>query len=162
MRFPLEIFTAMREVWPAELPMSVRLSCTDWAAGGTTADDAVIMGRLFHAAGADMIDCSTGEVTPAQKPVYGRMYQTPLADRIRNEAGVPTIAVGSISEADQMNGIIASGRADLCAIGRPALADASWLLREMARLGRDLVEWPAPYRWGQRVLERSFALEPRT
>jgi anthraniloyl-CoA monooxygenase len=156
LRFPLEVFAAMRAEWPAEKPMSVRISATDWAAGGTTSSEAVLIGRLFHAAGADIIDCSGGEVIPDQKPVYGRMYQTPLADRIRNEGGVPTIAVGAISEGDQINGIIASGRADLCAVGRPYLADASWALREAARLGYREIDWPAPYRWGKSQLERSF------
>ncbi|MDR6856887.1 anthraniloyl-CoA monooxygenase [Variovorax guangxiensis] len=156
LRYPLEVFLAMREAWPQNLPMSVRISATDWAPGGTTADDAVLISRRFHEAGADMVDCSSGEVTPEQKPVYGRMYQTPLADRIRNEGGVPTIAVGAISEADQVNGIIASGRADLCALARPHLADASWLLREAARLGYRDVEWPSAYLWGKDALERSF------
>jgi anthraniloyl-CoA monooxygenase len=134
----------------------VRISATDWAAGGTTADDAVLIARRFREAGADMVDCSSGEVTPEQQPVYGRMYQTPMADRIRNEGGVPTIAVGAISDADQVNGIIASGRADLCALARPHLADASWLLREAARLGYRDVDWPEPYHWGKDALERSF------
>jgi anthraniloyl-CoA monooxygenase len=161
MRFPLEVFQAMREVWPRHLPMSVRISATDWAVGGTTADDAVLISRRFHEAGADMVDCSSGEVTPECKPVYGRMYQTPLADRIRNEGGVPTIAVGAISEADQVNGIIASGRADLCALARPHLADASWLLREAARLGYHDIEWPRPYAMGRAPLERSFSRAAR-
>ncbi|MEO8808521.1 MAG: bifunctional salicylyl-CoA 5-hydroxylase/oxidoreductase, partial [Burkholderiaceae bacterium] len=156
LRFPLEVFKAMRDVWPRHLPMSVRISATDWAAGGTTADDAVLIARRFREAGADMVDCSSGEVTPEQQPVYGRMYQTPMADRIRNEGGVPTIAVGAISDADQVNGIIASGRADLCALARPHLADASWLLREAARLGCRDVDWPEPYRMGKDALERSF------
>ncbi len=156
LRFPLEVFAAIREEWPADKPMSVRISATDWATGGTSSGEAVMISRRFHAAGADMIDCSGGEVIPDQKPVYGRMYQTPLADRIRNEGGVPTIAVGAISEGDQINGIIASGRADLCAVGRPYLADASWALREAARLGYREIDWPAPYQWGKSQLERSF------
>jgi anthraniloyl-CoA monooxygenase len=141
LRFPLEVFTAMRAAWPQDRPMSVRLSATDWAPGGTTVDEAIEIARAFHDAGADVIDVSSGEVTPAQRPVYGRLYQTPLADRVRNEGRVPTIAVGAITEADQVNGVIASGRADLCAIGRPFLSDASWLHRELVRLDRGGVDW---------------------
>ena len=162
LRFPLEVLAAVRSHWPAQLPISVRISATDWAPGGTTVDEAVEIGRRLQAAGADLVDVSSGEVTPAQKPVYGRLYQTPMADRIRNEAGVPTIAVGAISDADQINGVIASGRADLCAVGRPHLADAAWLLRECARLGWTDIAWPAPYAWGKDPLERSFARAPAT
>src|SRR5678815_4431524 len=99
---------------------SVRISAHDWVEGGITPDDAVEIARMFKAAGADLIDCSSGQVSKKQQPVYGRMYQTPFADRIRNEAGIPTIAVGAISEADHVNSIIAAGRADLCAVARPA------------------------------------------
>src|SRR3546814_7318964 len=99
--------------------MSVRISAHDWVEGGITADDAVHIARCFKEAGADMLDCSSGQVSKAEQPVYGRMYQTPFSDRVRNEAGVPTIAVGAIFEADHVNSIIASGRADLCALARP-------------------------------------------
>src|SRR3546814_9440843 len=132
--------------------MSVRISAHDWVEGGITADDAVEIARHFKAAGADMIDCSSGQVSPEQQPVYGRMYQTPFADRVRNEAGIATIAVGAIFEANHANGIIASGRADLCALARPHLADASWTLREARseerRVGKECVRtcrsrgWP--------------------
>ena len=105
----------MREAWPADLPMSVRISAHDWAAGGNTPDDAVTIARLFKAAGADLIDVSSGQTTREAKPVYGRMYQTPFADRIRNEVGIATMAVGAIFEADHVNSIIMAGRADLCA-----------------------------------------------
>ncbi|MBA3595637.1 MAG: bifunctional salicylyl-CoA 5-hydroxylase/oxidoreductase, partial [Polaromonas sp.] len=111
-RYPLEVFEAVRAVWPAHLPMSVRISAHDWAPGGNTADDAVAMARLFNAAGCDFIDVSSGQTTRAAKPVYGRMYQTPFADRIRNEVGIPTVAVGAIFEADHVNMVIAAGRAD--------------------------------------------------
>ncbi len=141
LRFPLEVFAAMRAAWPAERPMSVRLSATDWVEGGTTVDDAIEMAHCFREAGADMVDVSSGEVSPLQRPVYGRMYQTPMSDRIRNEGKVPTVAVGAITDADQVNSIIASGRADLCAIGRPFQADPSWLHRELAVLNRECVEW---------------------
>ncbi len=116
----------MRAVWPEHLPMSVRISAHDWVEGGITPDDAIEIAKAFKAAGADMIDCSSGQVSKLQAPVYGRMYQTPFADRIRNEAGIPTIAVGAISEADHVNSIIAAGRADLCAVARPHLATPSW------------------------------------
>jgi len=156
LRFPLQVLAAVRRAWPEHLPISVRISATDWAQGGTSVDEAVEIARSLSAGGADMIDVSSGEVVPEQQPVYGRMYQTPFADRIRNEAGVPTIAVGAITEADQVNGIIASGRADLCAVSRPHLADSAWLLRESARLGWHDVEWPKPLLWGKDQLERSF------
>ncbi|MBL8306766.1 MAG: bifunctional salicylyl-CoA 5-hydroxylase/oxidoreductase [Rubrivivax sp.] len=148
-RFPLEVFAAVRAAWPAERPVCVRLSCHDWFPGGHTADDAVAMARLFKAAGADLIDCSSGQVVANQKPVYGRMWQTPFADRIRNEVGIATVAVGAISEADHVNMIIAAGRADLCAVARPHLADAAWTLHEAAKIGQDQVAWPPPYLSGR-------------
>jgi len=157
LRFPLEVLAAVREAWPKHLPISVRISCTDWAPGGTTVDEAVEIAKQLHQGGADVVDVSSGEVTPDQKPVYGRLYQTPFADRIRNEANVPTIAVGAITDADQVNGIVASGRADLCALSRPHLADAAWVLRESAKLGWHDVEWPRAYQFGKDQLERSFA-----
>ncbi len=155
-RYPLEVFSAMRAVWPAERPMSVRISAHDWAPGGNTADDAVAMARLFKAAGCDFIDVSSGQTTRAAKPVYGRMYQTPFADRIRNEVGIQTIAVGAISEADHVNSIIAAGRADLCAIARPHLADPAWTLHEAARLQSRHVSWPQPYLSGRDQLYREI------
>lgn len=156
LRYPLEVFRAVRETWPQDRPMSVRISAHDWVEGGITADDAVEIARAFKAAGADLIDCSSGQVSPDQQPVYGRMYQTPFADRVRNEAGIPTIAVGAIFEADHANGIIASGRADLCALARPHLADPAWTLREAARVGYHDVAWPQPYEAGKRQLETNF------
>ena len=155
-RFPLEVFAAMRAVWPADLPMSVRISAHDWTPGGNTADDAVAIARLFKAAGCDFIDVSSGQTTRAAKPVYGRMYQTPFADRIRNEVGIRTIAVGAISESDQVNSIIAAGRADLCAIARPHLADPAWTLHEAAKLQSKSVTWPQPYLSGRDQLYREL------
>jgi anthraniloyl-CoA monooxygenase len=155
-RYPLEVFTAIRTVWPAHLPMSVRLSAHDWAEGGNTADDAVAIAKLFKAAGCDMIDVSSGQTTRTAKPIYGRMYQTPFADRIRNEVGIGTIAVGAITEADQVNSIIAAGRADLCAIARPHLADPAWTLHEAAKLQKQ-VEWPKQYWSGRDQLYRELA-----
>ncbi len=144
-RFPLEVFHAVRAAWPADRPISVRLSCHDWFEGGNTPDDAVIFATMFKAAGADMIDCSSGQVWKEEKPVYGRLFQTPFADKVRNEVGVSTIAVGAISEADQANSIIAAGRADLCAVARPHLADPSWTLHEAARIGLKSIPWPKQY-----------------
>ena len=155
-RFPLEVFTAMRAVWPADLPMSVRISAHDWVDGGNTADDAVAIARLFKAADCDFIDVSSGQTTRAAKPVYGRMYQTPFADRIRNEVGIRTIAVGAISESDQVNSIIAAGRADLCAIARPHLADPAWTLHEAAKMQSKAVDWPQPYISGRDQLYREI------
>lgn len=159
LRYPLEVFRAMRAAWPADLPMSVRISAHDWVEGGITPDDAVEIARAFKAAGADMIDCSSGQVSKRQRPVYGRMYQTPFADRIRNEAGIATIAVGAISEADHVNSIIAAGRADLCAIARPHLANPAWSLQEAAKVGYYDLQWPHQYRSAKTQLERNLERE---
>ncbi len=157
LRWPLEVFAAVREAWPQHLPMSVRISAHDWVEGGITPADAVQIARAFKDSGADMIDCSSGQVSPQQKPTYGRMYQTPFADRIRQEAGIATIAVGAISEADHVNSIIAAGRADLCAVARPHLANPAWTLTEAARIGFTGVEWPKQYQSGKAQLEAAFA-----
>ncbi len=156
-RYPLEVFAAMRAVWPADRPMSVRISAHDWAPGGNTPDDAVAIARLFKAAGCDVMDVSSGQTTRAAKPVYGRMYQTPFADRIRNEVDILTMAVGAISEADHANSIIGAGRADLCAVARPHLADPAWTLHEAARLQTRAIEWPLPYLSGRDQLYREIA-----
>ena len=156
-RYPLEVFRAIREVWPDDRPISVRISAHDWAEGGNTAADAAIFAELFKAAGADLIDCSSGQVVEEAEPVYGRMYQTPFSDRIRNEVDVATIAVGAISEADHANSIIAAGRADLCAIARPHLADPAWVLHEAARIGYRGVAWPKQYHSARRQYETNLA-----
>ncbi|MGH8855058.1 MAG: bifunctional salicylyl-CoA 5-hydroxylase/oxidoreductase [Telluria sp.] len=158
-RYPLEVFAAIRAAWPSGLPISVRLSAHDWVEGGITPDDAVAIARLFKAAGADMIDCSSGQVSKEEQPVYGRMFQTPFADRIRNEAGIPTIAVGSIYEADHVNGIVSAGRADLCAVARPHLANPAWTLNEAARIGYHGAAWPRQYGAGKSQLERNLERE---
>ncbi|MYM32556.1 bifunctional salicylyl-CoA 5-hydroxylase/oxidoreductase [Duganella sp. CY15W] len=155
-RFPLRVFTAIRAAWPSHKPMSVRISAHDWVDGGITPDDAVHIARLFKAVGADMIDCSSGQVSKLEKPVYGRMFQTPFADRIRNEAGIGAIAVGSIYEADHANSIIAAGRADLCAVGRPHLANPAWTLTEAARIGYTAMPWPKQYLPGKQQMERNL------
>ncbi len=146
MRWPLEVFAAMRAVWPDEKPMSVRISATDWVGeDGVTPDEAVEIARRFGAAGADLIDVSAGQTSVEARPIYGRMFQTPFSDRIRNEAGLATMAVGNIYEADHANSILLAGRADLVAVGRPHLADPYWTLREAARTGDRAADWPLPY-----------------
>ncbi len=158
-RFPLQVFAAMRAIWPQHKPMSVRISAHDWVEGGITPDDAIDIARLFKAAGADLIDCSSGQVSKQEKPVYGRMFQTPFADRIRNEVSIATMAVGAIFEADHANSIIAAGRADLCALARPHLANPAWTLNEAAKIGYTGVAWPKQYEAGKLQLERNLARE---
>ncbi len=162
-RFPVEVFAAMRTVWPADRPMSVRISATDWVNGGVTGDDAVEISRAFGRAGADIIHVSTGQTSIDAKPVYGRMYQTPYSDQVRNECGLPTIAVGNIVDGDQVNAIIAAGRADLCALARPHLANPHWTLLAAATAGYSAQHWPVQYLTGKRQLERALerALELR-
>lgn len=152
LRFPLEVFDAVRAVWPGERPMTVRISATDWAEGGTTAEDAVEIARAFAAHGADAIDVSTGQVVADERPEFGRSYQTPFADRIRHTAGVPVIAVGAISSWDDVNSLILAGRTDLCALARPHLYDPHWTLHAAAEQGYTGpgAVWPAPYRAGSR------------
>ncbi|KZM51912.1 bifunctional salicylyl-CoA 5-hydroxylase/oxidoreductase [Labrenzia sp. OB1] len=156
MRWPLEVFTAMRAVWPEDKPMSVRISANDWVGDeGVTPDEAVEIARLFRAAGVDLVDVSAGQTSVAAKPVYGRMFQTPFSDRIRNEGGLPTMAVGNIYEADHANSILMAGRADLVAVGRPHLSDPYWSLHEAARIGdRAAGDWPLPYLAGRDQLWR--------
>ena len=146
LRFPLEVFAAMRAAWPAAQPMSVRISATDWVgADGVTGSEAVEIARAFAAAGADIIDVSAGQTTAEARPVYGRMFQTPFSDRIRNEAGLATMAVGNITEADQVNGILLAGRADLVCLARPHLADPYWTLHAAVAAGDTDADWPLPY-----------------
>ncbi|HEX6921038.1 MAG TPA: FAD-dependent monooxygenase, partial [Actinomycetes bacterium] len=156
LRYPLEVFDACRAVWPADRPMSVRISATDWVEGGIDEDDAVEIARAFAEHGVDAIDVSTGQVTPAERPAYGRSYQTPYADRIRNvvgaELGVATIAVGAISSYDDVNSIVLAGRADLCAVGRAHLYDPQWTLHAAAEQGYagPGADWPDPFKAGSR------------
>jgi len=159
LRYPLDVFRAVRAVWPQERPMSVRISATDWMDGGISGADSVEIARAFKAAGADLIDVSTGQTSPDAKPVYGRMFQTPYADRIRNEIGIATMAVGNITDADQVNAILAAGRADLVALGRPHLADPFWTLHAAAQLGYGQAGWPVQYLPGKQQLERLIERE---
>lgn len=159
MRYPLEVFTAMRAAWPEGKPMSVRISANDWVGDeGITPEEAVEIARMFTEAGADLIDVSAGQTTPEAKPVYGRMFQTPFSDRIRNDAGIKTMAVGNIYEADHANSILMAGRADLVAVGRPHLADPYWTLHEGAKIGDRLAAWPKPYEAGR---DQSWRLADR-
>lgn len=155
LRFPLEVIAACRSRWPEERPLSVRISATDWAPGGVDGDEAVGIGRALKAEGVDIVNVSAGQTTPHARPVYGRMFQTPFSDRIRNEAGIPTLAVGNIFTHDHVNGIIAAGRADLCCLARPHLADPYWTLHAAAEQRWD-VRWPDPYLAGKAQLERNI------
>jgi anthraniloyl-CoA monooxygenase len=150
MRYPLEVFDACRAVWPADRPMSVRISATDWVEGGFDPDQAVAFARVLAEHGCDIVDVSSGQVSPLERPAFGRSYQTPFADRIRNEVGIPTIAVGAISSYDDVNTILLAGRADLCALARPHLYDPYWTLHAAAEQDFDL-EWVPQYRAGSRT-----------
>ncbi|NTT85235.1 bifunctional salicylyl-CoA 5-hydroxylase/oxidoreductase [Tabrizicola fusiformis] len=150
MRWPLEVLRAMRAVWPAGKPMSVRISANDWVgAEGVTPSEAVEIARMFAAAGADIIDVSAGQTSTQAKPIYGRMFQTPFSDRIRNEANLATMAVGNITEAEQVNQILLAGRADLVCLARPHLADPYWTLHAAVQSGDTGAEWPLPYLAGR-------------
>ncbi|MDE2383784.1 MAG: bifunctional salicylyl-CoA 5-hydroxylase/oxidoreductase [Alphaproteobacteria bacterium] len=146
MRYPLEVFRAMRKAWGPGKPMSVRISATDWVGkDGVTPEDAVQVAKMFSKAGADIIDVSAGQTSTEAKPVYGRMFQTPFSDRIRNEAGIATMAVGNIYEPDHVNSILMAGRADLVCLARPHLADPYWTLHAAMAMGEESVSWPLPY-----------------
>jgi anthraniloyl-CoA monooxygenase len=160
MRYPLEVFAAMRAVWPKEKPMSVRISANDWVGrDGVTPTEAVEIARMFAAHGADVIDVSAGQTSTDARPVYGRMFQTPFSDRIRNEAGIATMAVGNITEEDHANSILLAGRADLVCLARPHLADPYWTLHAAVRQGDQTTAWPLPYEAGRdqarRLADRS-------
>jgi anthraniloyl-CoA monooxygenase len=155
MRYPLEVFAAMRAAWPASKPMSVRISASDWAGDdGVTPEEAVKIAQHFEAAGADIVDVSAGQTSTQGQPVYGRMFQTPFSDRIRNDAGIKTMAVGNIYEPDHVNSILMAGRADLVCLARPHLADPYWTLRNGAAIGDRHETWPKPYEAGRDQLWR--------
>ena len=160
LRFPLELFGAMRAAWPDERPMSVRISSNDWAGeAGVTPDEAVSIATAFRDAGADLIDVSAGQTWAEAKPVYGRMFQTPFADHVRNEAGVRTMAVGNITDFDMANGILAAGRADLVALGRPHLVNPYWTLHAAAAQNYRAQAVPPPYLNGMAQLARLIERE---
>jgi anthraniloyl-CoA monooxygenase len=156
MRWPLDVLKAMRDAWPANKPMSVRISANDWVGeDGVTPHEAIEIAKMFAQAGADLIDVSSGQTTIKGQPVYGRMFQTPFSDLIRNEAGLRTMAVGNIYEADHANSILMAGRADLVAVGRPHLANSNWTLHEAAKIGdRAATDWAKPYEAGRDQLWR--------
>jgi anthraniloyl-CoA monooxygenase len=155
LRYPLEVVEAVRAVWPEDRPLTVRISATDWVPGGTTGDDAVAMARAFAAHGVvDAIDVSTGQVHADQRPRYGRLYQTPFADRIRHEAGLPTMTVGAVSSVDDVNTIILAGRADLCLLARPHLVDPYWTLNAALDQGYGDLPWPPQYLSGRTARRR--------
>jgi anthraniloyl-CoA monooxygenase len=146
MRFPLRVFDAVRAAWPKARPMSVRLSATDWYPGGLTGEDSVHIARVLKEHGCDLIDVSTGQTIPeGRPPFYGRMYQTPFADQIRNDVGMPTMAVGNITSADQANTILAAGRADLIALARGHLRDPYFTYHAAEEAGVSALPWPHPY-----------------
>ena len=155
-RFPVALVEAVRAIMPRTMPLSVRISASDWAHDGLSETDLLEIARALQRAGADLIDVSSGQTVPWQKPVYGRMYQTPFSDLIRNTVGMPTIAVGNIFEADHVNSIIASGRADLCALARPHLANPSWTLQAAAEQQYEPQSWPQQYLSGKSQLERNL------
>ncbi len=154
MRYPLEVFRAMRAAWGEDKPMAVRISANDWIDGGVDPEEAVAIAKMFAEAGADIIDVSSGQTDPAEKPVYGRMFQTPFSDRIRNEGGLATMTVGNISDFDQVNGILMAGRADLVCLARMHLADPYWTLHAAVEQDEQGVEWPVPYKGGRDLLYR--------
>jgi anthraniloyl-CoA monooxygenase len=163
MRYPLEIYRAVRAVWPAEKPISMRISASDWVEGeGVTPAEAVEIARLLQAAGVDICDVSAGQTSIRARPVYGRMFQTPFSDRIRNETGMATMAVGNIYEPDHVNSILLAGRADLVCLARPHLADPYWTLHAAAALRDRDMKWPDPYLPGRdqlyRLAERNATL----
>ena len=160
LRFPLEILLAMRAEWPAERPMSVRISATDWAGDdAVTGAEAIEIARAFAAAGVDLIDVSAGQTSAEAKPVYGRMFQTPYSDQVRNVAKLRTMAVGNITDFDQANGILAAGRADLVALGRAHLIDPHWTLRAAATQDYRGQWVPPQYLNGMAQLARTLARE---
>jgi anthraniloyl-CoA monooxygenase len=155
MRWPLEVFHAVREEWPADKPVSVRISANDWVGvEGVTPQEAVRISALLQDAGVDICDVSAGQTSISARPVYGRMFQTPFSDRIRNELHMATMAVGNIYEPDHVNSILMAGRADLVCLGRPHLADPYWTLHAASRIGDRHEKWPDPYRAGRDQLWR--------
>jgi anthraniloyl-CoA monooxygenase len=159
MRFPLEVFRACRAAWPEAKPMSVRISATDWAPGGLSGEDLIALTRMLKEAGCDLIDCSTGQTVPQQKPVYGRMYQAPYADWVRNEVGIATMTVGAVTTPDQVNTLLAAGKADLVALARPHLANPYFTLQASAWYQHAGQYWPPQYLPGRDQAYRNAVRE---
>ncbi|HLE66166.1 MAG TPA: bifunctional salicylyl-CoA 5-hydroxylase/oxidoreductase [Burkholderiales bacterium] len=158
MRYPLEVFRACRAAWPPEKPMSVRISATDWAPGGLSGEDLMALARMLKKAGCDLIDCSTGQTVPHQKPVYGRMYQAPFSDWVRNEVGIATMTVGAVTTPDQVNTLLAAGKADLVALARPHLTNPYFTLQASAWYQHLPQHWPIQYLSGR---DQAFRLAAR-
>jgi anthraniloyl-CoA monooxygenase len=158
MRFPLEVWQACRKTFDDRKPMSVRISATDWMPGGLTGEDLIAATRMLKAAGCDMIDCSTGQTVPQQKPVYGRMYQAPYADWVRNEVGIATMTVGAVTTPDQVNTLLAAGKADLVALARPHLANPYFTLQAAAWYQHMGQHWPLQYLSGR---DQAYRNAPR-
>jgi anthraniloyl-CoA monooxygenase len=158
MRFPLEVWHACRKIWPGNKPMSARISATDWAPGGLSGADLMALTRMLKTAGCDLIDCSTGQTVPQQKPVYGRMYQAPYSDWVRNEVGIATMTVGAVTTPDQVNTLLASGKADLVALARPHLANPHFTLQASAWYRHMGQFWPPQYLAGR---DQAFRNAPR-
>ncbi len=159
MRYPIEVFAAMRAAWPLDRPLSVRISATDWVGqDGVTPEEAVEIARLFRDAGADIIDVSAGQTSVDARPQYGRMFQTPFSNRIRNDLNMPTMAVGNIYETDHVNSILLAGRADLVCLARPHLSDPYWTLHAGVELGDQDIQWPLPYLAGR---DQAYRLRER-
>jgi anthraniloyl-CoA monooxygenase len=159
MRFPLEVWLACRAVWPEGKPMSARISATDWAPGGLSGEDLIALTRMLKEAGCDLLDCSTGQTVPWQKPVYGRMYQAPYADWVRNEVGIATMTVGAVTTPDQVNTLLAAGKADLVALARPHLANPYFALQASAWYQHLPQYWPPQYLPGRDQAFRNAARE---
>jgi anthraniloyl-CoA monooxygenase len=159
MRFPLEVFRACRALWPERKPMSVRISATDWAPGGLSGADLIVFTRALKEAGCDLIDVSTGQTVPHQRPVYGRMYQAPYADWVRNEVGIATMTVGAVTTPDQVNTLLAAGKADLVALARPHLANPYFTLQASAWYQHAGQHWPPQYLAGRDQAFRNAARE---
>jgi anthraniloyl-CoA monooxygenase len=159
MRFPLEVFRSCRQAWPEAKPMSARISATDWAPGGLSGEDLIALTRMLKEAGCDLVDCSSGQTVPHQKPVYGRMYQAPFADWVRNEVGIATMTVGAVTTADQVNTLLAAGKADLVALARPHLANPYFTLQASAWYQHAGQHWPAQYLSGRDQAFRNAARE---
>jgi anthraniloyl-CoA monooxygenase len=158
MRFPLEVFRACRKAWPERKPMSARISATDWAPGGLSGEDLIALTRMLQEAGCDLVDCSSGQTVPHQKPVYGRMYQAPFADWVRNEVGIATMTVGAVTTADQVNTLLAAGKADLVALARTHLTNPYFTLQASAWYQHMGQHWPLQYLSGR---DQAFRLAVR-
>ena len=158
MRFPLAVFAACRKAFPIEKPMSVRISAADWAPGGLSGEDLLELTRMLKEAGCDLVDCSTGQTVPQQRPLYGRMFQAPFADWVRNETGIATMTVGAITSADQVNTLLASGKADIVALGRPHLANPYFTLQASAWYQDAGQFWPPQYLPGR---DQAYRNSPR-